>query len=300
VLRGGLSDAEAHEAVVLLAALGVPTEVEPDPTGGSLILVSDADHPRAIEILAEADREAALTRAEANARGRSESGTAAARSPEGAASARGVAAWSWSGPHLAPVLSLVLACVAAFLWTTGGSPSASYGRMVELGAITAAKVDAGEVWRLVAAVFLHFDLAHLLANMGTLLLVGPVLARIFGPLRFAAVFVGAGVAGNVASYILAPTTGLKAGASGAVAGVIGALAGQALAEGRGGRFRRWQILGAGIAVYALLVGAGAGSDHVAHLGGLIAGVLLGRLLAPPVPPAKTAGSDELADGSQPA
>jgi membrane associated rhomboid family serine protease len=283
-LRRRLDEREAQEAIVLLAALGVVAEIEDDDLGGLAVLVADADRARAEEILAEAESEAAIA-GEAGTRG-GDGGIAGdfGELPAGGAPGDGseglAKSWRWLGPGSAAIAAVFIVCTAAFLWTTRGALEASYGRMLECGAITTARVDRGEVWRLASAVFLHFDLAHLVANLGTLLLVGPLLARVLGPLRFLAVFVGAGVAGNLASYLLAPSAALKAGASGGVAGVIGALAGQALREGRSGRFRRWQIAGAVLAAYALLVGAGAGRDHIAHLGGLLAGVALGSLLAP--------------------
>jgi len=40
------------------------------------------------------------------------------------------------------------------------------------------------------------------------------------------------------------------------------------------------VLGALAAVYALLVGAGPGRDNAGHLGGLLAGIALGRILTP--------------------
>jgi membrane associated rhomboid family serine protease len=69
-----------------------------------------------------------------------------------------------------------------------------------------------------------------------------------------------------------------------VSGVLGALAGQTLRPEFRGRRRRWQILGALAAAYALLVGIGPGRDNIAHAGGLLAGVILGRLVTP-LPPA---------------
>lgn len=263
-LRAGLTAAAADELVVLLAAFGVAAEIDREPGGAATVLVAARELAAAGAILAE--------HGEADAADVGGHGRGAAEPPVDST-------WRWTGPETSAVAALALVCVMAFFWTTGGALEASYGRMLDAGAVLVSRVDRGEMWRLAAAVFLHFDLAHLLANIGTLLLVGPILARVIGPLRFTVVFVGAGVAGNVASYLLAPSPALKAGASGAVAGVIGALAGQSLRAGRAGRFRRWQIVGALVAIYALLVGAGAGRDHVAHLGGLLAGVALGHWLS---------------------
>lgn len=189
----------------------------------------------------------------------------------------------WSRRGAGALAAVTLACLAVF-WSThlsGFAPSRT--RLLEHGAISWSLVESGELWRLLSAVFLHFDGAHLLANLLTLALVGPPLAHHLGAGRFLLVFVLAGVGGNVVSHVLVPTVGLKAGASGAVAGLLGALAGQTLRPEFRGRFRRWQILGALGAVYALLVGVGPGRDNAAHAGGLIAGLVLGRIISP-LPP----------------
>ena len=186
----------------------------------------------------------------------------------------------WSRRGASGLALVVAVCLIAF-WSThlSGTP-ASRTRMLEHGAISWSLVEAGEVWRLFAAVFLHFDGAHLLSNLLTLALVGPPLAHHLGAGRFLLVFALTGIAGNAFSHVLVPTVGLKAGASGAVSGVLGALAGQTLRPEFRGRFRRWQILGALGAIYALLVGVGPGRDNAAHAGGLLAGLVLGRLITP--------------------
>ncbi len=186
----------------------------------------------------------------------------------------------WSRRGASGLLAAVLACGAVF-WSThlsSGAPTRS--RLLEHGAISWSLVESGELWRLFAAVFIHFDGAHITANLLTLALVGPPLAHHLGAGRFLLVFVATGVAGNVFSHFMVPTVGLKAGASGAVAGVLGALAGQTLRPEFLGRLRRWQVLGALGAVYALLVGVGPGRDNAAHAGGLLAGLILGRLVTP--------------------
>ena len=195
----------------------------------------------------------------------------------------------WSRRGMEALALVAAACLLVF-WSShlsGASPTRE--RLLQHGAISWSLVEAGEVWRLFTAVFLHFGGAHLLSNLLTLALVGPPLAHHLGSSRFLIVFLSSGILGNVASHLLFPTMGLKAGASGAVAGVLGALAGQTLRREFRGRLRRWQVLGALAAVYAILVGAGPGRDNVAHAGGLIAGLVLGRLLPPASTPPENQG-----------
>ena len=57
-----------------------------------------------------------------------------------------------------------------------GGRSSDARDLLDFGAITWDQVWVGDWWRLASAVFVHFDGAHLLANMVLLLLVGPPLS----------------------------------------------------------------------------------------------------------------------------
>ena len=148
------------------------------------------------------------------------------------------------------------------------------------GALTWERIDQGEVWRLATAVFVHFDFVHLAANLLTLALIGPLVTRAFGGFRFLVIFLLSGVGGNLVSHVLAPSGALKAGASGGVAGILGACAGHAIANRHHSRYKPWQMIAGVVGAYALLIGAGPRSDHLAHAGGLVSGWILGWLLAP--------------------
>jgi len=204
--------------------------------------------------------------------------------PEIAAPAR------WFGRGTWAVLAVVAVCVAVYVAAHTGPDAGKRSRLVELGAITWAKIHHGEQWRLVTAIFVHFDLAHLFSNMATLLLVAPPVAHILGPWRFLVVFVATGFGGNVLSHEIAPSIGLKAGASGSIAGLLGVLGGHTLRPGRASRFKSWQVLGALAAFYAFVIGFGPGVDNAAHLGGMLTGVVLGRLIPPPPDPPEPGGA----------
>jgi len=185
-----------------------------------------------------------------------------------------------SSASLAPAL-LAMLCVAVHLWVHGGAGPSSRSRLLSAGVVADFLVSQGQWWRLLTAVFVHFDISHLVANMWALLVVGPALVAEIGSARFAGVFLITGVAGNIASQLLNETVALKAGASGGICGVLGALAGLSLGS-LGGSYevRRpaWQTLGALVALFGLTVGFQPGRDHYAHVGGLLTGVLLGRWL----------------------
>ena len=284
LVRTGLDRARADAALLVLVALGIPAESLREIGGTIAIAVREADLVRADELLADVEAETPLAAPAASGEG-TRDGRAAPGLSSGTSNGSGggdaaIHRRPWLDRSSLVVLAVVAACIAAYLATTGGATHATWEQMLHAGAVASDRIDRGEAWRFATAVFLHFDYEHLLANLGTLLFVGPLLAREIGVPRFLAVFLGAGVAGNLASWVLAPSAGLKAGASGAIAGVIGALAGESL----GGasllprRFRRWQVVAALAAVYALLVGASPRADHVAHAAGLLAGAALGALL----------------------
>jgi membrane associated rhomboid family serine protease len=87
---------------------------------------------------------------------------------------------------------------------------------------TANGIAQGQYYRLLTAMFLHFGIVHLALNLWCLWLVGPSLERALGRLRFAGLYVLAGLGGSALSYALGPVSQIAAGASGAVFGLFAA------------------------------------------------------------------------------
>ena len=130
----------------------------------------------------------------------------------------------------------------------------------------------GQYWRLLASVFLHLDVMHLLFNcVAIYILVSPAAATL-GPYRAAAIYLPSGFLAALASH-LAGNSG--AGASGAVCALIAALV--VFGQRRGGELGRQ--LSRSMARWAFLIIAFGffvpNVDNVAHLAGFASGALLG-------------------------
>ncbi len=151
-----------------------------------------------------------------------------------------------------------------------------------LGAQINPLVAVGELWRLVAAMFLHIGLQHILFNGWALFSVGREVEAMYGSVWFTVIYLLAGLAGNIAYYWLGDSV-LSAGASGAVFGLIGAEAAFFLRNrelfGKLGS-QRLGNLGVLIAINLVFGFTVPGINNIAHLGGLIMGFGLGLLLAP--------------------
>ncbi|MFG2224679.1 rhomboid family intramembrane serine protease [Streptomyces sp. NPDC048644] len=85
-------------------------------------------------------------------------------------------------------------------------------------------VAEGEWYRLVTAMFLHQQVAHIAFNMLSLWWLGPPLEAALGRIRFVALYLIAGLGGSALSYLLAAQNQPSLGASGAIFGLLGATA----------------------------------------------------------------------------
>src|SRR5450432_2788416 len=135
-------------------------------------------------------------------------------------------------------------------------------------------------WRWLTAAFVHVGLLHIFMNLWVLAQIGVISERALGRGLFAATYVVTGTLGNVLSSMHAAASSLpqiSAGASGAIMGLIGMatifawFSGQR-AVARSLAFNILFVLGVGLSLSARGVGL---VDNAAHIGGLIAGALVG-------------------------
>ena len=159
---------------------------------------------------------------------------------------------------------------------------------VQFAANNGAATTNGEWWRLLTSMFVHYGLLHLVLNMWALYRSGPLVERLLGRASFTLVYLGSGLIGAVASIVVHGDKIWSAGASGAIFGVYGALLGYMLREKHGlPRLVTSPLIKSTLvfAGYNLVYGAVTPQiDNICHMGGLLAGVILGWLAAPPLDP----------------
>jgi len=133
-----------------------------------------------------------------------------------------------------------------------------------------------EYWRLVMPIFLHANLLHLAFNSFVLYQIGPQVEALFGARRFIFLYLTCGVFGFLSSTWWYSPAFTSVGSSGALFGLIGVmisyLGQRSFARAYRAAFIRW-------AIFILLLGILFPFDNAAHLGGLLAGLVLGRLVS---------------------
>lgn len=180
-------------------------------------------------------------------------------------------------------LGLIAACCAVFCWQVGSGALETEESLVQGGALITAGVLRGEWWRFVSSMFLHGGLDHLLGNMAALFILGIACEHAFGSPTMIGLYGAAGLAGGVATAAVNPLP--TVGASGAVFGLMGCLVAVLLRLRRTVQVRDGRI-GAVVGLWAMWQLVLGFTDpliaNFAHLGGFVAGFLLG-LVVPPRP-----------------
>lgn len=134
-------------------------------------------------------------------------------------------------------------------------------------------VQNGEIYRLITCMFLHADIMHIVFNMYALYLLGPIVERYYGKVRFLLIYFISGLLGSLFSCVFMSSNTYAIGASGAIFGLLGSIAYftyyyRATLQG----LLRSQIM----PVIIINLGLGLfipGIDISAHIGGLIGGIL---------------------------
>ena len=138
-----------------------------------------------------------------------------------------------------------------------------------------------QIYRLLSSNYLHFGWEHFYGNMVSLVVLGAVLEKAIGSLRYFLLYTGSGILGSLVSAVYYESIGeiaWSAGASGAIFGIIGGLAASLI-------FRREELPRIDIKWMTFAVCASLfhgfqsyGIDNAAHIGGCAGGFILALLL----------------------
>lgn len=172
--------------------------------------------------------------------------------------------------------------------------------LLRFGAKVNSRIIAGQIWRLVTPIFVHIGIVHLAFNTYAIYVFGIQLERTFGSIRYLAIYMLSGIAGVLGSFAFSPHP--SAGASGAVFGLIGTEAAfffrYRRAFGRTGQQRLYNILIV-IGYNLAFTFAASNIDVWGHLGGLLAGTVLGWWLMPQYVAVLTESGPRLIDANRP-
>lgn len=240
---------KASEWSLVLASAGIAHR-----TGACDVLVAGADAARAARLIATYEE-------------------------ENRAPAADEAPPEW-GPT--PAAWIAASALLAFHLVTGGRISASF--WFAAGAAESARILDGELWRVVTALTLHVDPAHVAGNAVACVVFGSAVCRALGPGLGLAAILFSGAGGNLVNALVRGAGYSSVGASTALFGAVGILGALQVSRRRARRhgWRAWAPFGAALALLAWL-GMSTESDVLAHAFGFVVGAVSGGVLAR-VPP----------------
>ena len=178
-------------------------------------------------------------------------------------------------------IGLILINILVFAVLSIGGSTLDVAYMMDHGAMFPSYIlYKEEYYRLFTCIFLHFGIEHLGANMLSLYIFGERVEGVLGKVKFLILYLVSGLFASCTSLLSSYLMGTEiasAGASGAIFGVIGALFVIIIKDRQ--RFKELTPARAALMIgYSLFAGiTGVGIDNAAHIGGLIAGLILGAI-----------------------
>jgi rhomboid protease GluP len=176
-----------------------------------------------------------------------------------------------------PTFILIGLNIAFYIYTSvvgGDFVNTSNNMIITYGQVNGLVLYYGWYYQLFTAMFVHANIAHIAGNMLFLLIFGLRGEEMFSLPEYLLVYFLGGLAGNFLSLWLLPLNVPSVGASGAIFALFGAVAVYSR------RSISQSVLGALIyAFFLFFISSGPGVNIFAHLGGLLAGLLIGYALA---------------------
>jgi len=182
----------------------------------------------------------------------------------------------YSSQKFKPTFILIALNVLFYVYTSvaGGDFLSTNDNMIVLYGQVNGLVLSGQYWQLLTSMFVHANIAHLAGNMLFLLIFGLRGEEMFSLPEYLLVYLLGGLTGNLLSLVFLPLWVPSVGASGAIFAMFGACTVYAR------RTVSQSIIGALIyAFFLLFLSSGPNVNNLAHIGGLVTGLLIGYLLA---------------------
>jgi rhomboid protease GluP len=148
--------------------------------------------------------------------------------------------------------------------------------LVLMGAKFNPAIAEGEYYRLFTCMFLHGGIMHLGFNMYALNAIGPLVEKVYGRVKYAAIYIFAGLCSSMLSYMFSDA--ISVGASGAIFGLLGAvlIMGFNMRNSIGKHFLNniLQVIAINIFIGLTIPNI----DNFGHMGGLIGGLAVSMIL----------------------
>jgi len=176
----------------------------------------------------------------------------------------------------APATKTFIGLAVVFFVLTGFGRSG--GAIFEALAQWNLAVAAGEWWRIFTPILLHASITHILFNMWALWVLGPQIERGVGTWPFVSLFLASAGVGGAFAFYLGDPLDVAVGASGAIFGLFGIWLSWAMHRRNTmqGRAMLRQI-GFLLLINAAIPFLVPNIAWQAHLGGLIAGMVIGEI-----------------------
>jgi membrane associated rhomboid family serine protease len=202
-----------------------------------------------------------------------------------------IAISAWKQYNFSIIASIV--CVFAYIVTYLAAPSSPYGITYELGFSPHDLVDPGQAYTILTSMYTHAGMTHLFFNLLGLIIIGIVFEQKIGTRPYLVLYILSGICGSLAfaAFRWTGPTVIAVGASGAIFGVMGGFARLFPKE----RFMLflfpvalpiWVIVVGYLVLQLVLIPTAPNIAVEAHVGGLVAGILLAPLVVK-LPASKT-------------
>jgi len=172
---------------------------------------------------------------------------------------------------------LIAVNIAVYVYTSlagGNFLETDITMITKYGQMNGSILFLGWYYQLFTSMFVHVTIVHLAGNMLFLLIFGLRAEEMFSLPEYLLIYFIGGLAGNLLSLGFLPLWVPSAGASGAIFGVFGACSVYIR------RTVGQSIIGAVIfAFFLLLLSSGPNVNNLAHIGGLVIGLIFGYFLA---------------------